>query len=108
MNIEFTRPVKIVTAVTQATHPHWYMEGPYTIIYRDNDTGTTFNKGQGLELSIPTVPEGDEQIIEFTIPNLEVEGSGSIEIFCLGDYQNSIEVNVVPITGETEPVIINL
>jgi hypothetical protein len=108
MNIEFTRPVRIITAVTQLSHPQYYVDEPYSILYRDEDTKVTLNKTQGLVVTLPTIPEGDEHSLEFTIPNLEVEGSGSIEIFCLGDYQNSIEVNVVPITGETEPVIINL
>ena len=108
MNIEFTRPVKITTAVSQLSHPHYYVDEPYSILYRDEDTKVTFNKTQGLILTLPTVIEGDEHSIEFTIPNLEVEGSGSIEIYCGGDYQNSVEINVVPISGETEPVIINL
>lgn len=108
MNIEFTRPVKIVTAVTQDSHRGYYEDEPHSIIYRDEDTRVTLNKTQDLTVVIPTVAEGDEHSIEFTLPNLEVEGSGSIEIYSAGDYQNSVEINVVPISGETEPVIINL
>ena len=108
MNIEFTRPVRITTAVTQLSHPQYYVDEPYSILYRDENTKVTLNKTQGLTVTLPTIPEGDEHSLEFTLPNLEVEGSGSIEIYYGGDYQNTVDVNIVPITGETEPVIINL
>ena len=108
MNIEFTRPIHIVTTVTQSSHPSYYRDEPYGILYRDEDTKVTFNKTQGIAVTLPTVPEGDTHTLEFTLPNLEVVGSGSIEIYSGGDYQNSVEINVVPVTGETEPVIINL
>lgn len=108
MNIEFTRPVKIVTAVTQSSHPDYYSNESYSIIYRDDDTGVTLNKSQGMTVILPTTASGDVHSLEFTIPNLEVDGSGSIEIFTEGDLQNNVDINVVPITGQTEPVIINL
>lgn len=108
MNIEFTRPIHIVTAVTQSSHPSYYKDEPYAILYRDEGTKITFNKTQGIVVNIPTVPEGDTHTLEFTLPNLEVVGSGSIEIYTGGDYQNSVEINVVGISGETDPIVINL
>ena len=108
MNIEFTRPVKIVTTVAQSTHPSYYEDEPHAIFYRDEDTAITFNKTQGLAVNLPTDLESDTHSIEFTLPNLEVNGSGSIEIYCGGDIQNTVNVNIIPITGETEPIYINL
>lgn len=108
MNIEFTRPVKIVTQVSQSTHPSYYVDEPYSILYRDEDTRITFNKTQGIAITLPTTASGDTHSVEFTIPNLEVQGSGSIEIFVEGDLQNNVDVNLVPISGEAEPIIINL
>ena len=108
MNIEFTRPVKIVTAVTQSSHPHYYNGNGYGVHFRHEETGITFKKSTGITKIIPTIPSGDIHSIEFTLPNLEVTGSGVLEIMCDGDPQNYVNVTVVPVTGETEPVIINL
>ena len=108
MNVEFTRPIQIRTAVTQNSHPDYYEDLPYSIIYRDEDTGVTFNKTQGITVTLPTTASGDTHSVEFTIPNLEVQGSGSIEIFVEGDLHNNVDVNLVPISGETEPIVINL
>lgn len=108
MNIEFTRPVKVVTTVTQSSHPDYYDNGNYSITYRDEDTGVTLNKSQGMTVVLPTTASGDTHSLQFTLPDLEVDGSGSIEIFFEGDLQNNVDINVVPSSGQTEPVIINL
>ncbi len=108
MNIEFTRPIKIVTAVAQSTHPSYYQDEPHAIFYRDEDTAVTLNKTQGLTVTMPTDLVSGTHSIEFTLPNLEVNGSGSIEIYCGGDIQNTVEINVLPISGETSPITINL
>lgn len=108
MNIEFTRPIKIVTEVTQSSHPHYYNGNKYGVHYTDNETRTVFKKYTDLTTVIPTNPEGDTHSIEFTLPDLGLTGSGSLEIMCDGDPQNNVNINVVAISGETEPVIINL
>lgn len=108
MNIEFTRPIKIVTTVAQSTHPSYYQDEPHAIFYRDEDTAVTLNKTQGLTVTLPTDLVSDTHSIEFILPNLEVNGSGSIEIYCGGDIQNTVEVIVVGVSGETDPIVINL
>ena len=108
MNIEFTRPVKIVTTVAQSTHSNYYEDEPYAIFYRDEDSAITLNKTQGLDVHLPTDLESDTHSIQFTLPNLEVNGSGSLEVYCGGDIQNTVDINIVPITGETTPIEINL
>ena len=108
MNIEFSRLIKISTEVTKITHPLYYSEDDYGIHYFDTQTGTTFKKYTDLTIVRPTSNEGDTHSIEFTLPNLELLGSGSLQIYCGGDLQNSVNINVVPPTGETEPIYINL
>ena len=108
MNIEFTRPIKLVTAVAKSTHPSYYIEEPYGILYRDEDTKVSYNKTRDINTTLPTDIEGGTHIVEFTLPNLEVSGPGSIEIYCGGDIQNTVNINIVPSTGETAPIQINL
>ena len=108
MNIEFTRPIKIVTAVTQSSHPHYYNSNGYGVHYADNETNTAFKKYTEIATVIPTNPEGDIHSIEFTLPDLGTTGSGSLVIVCDGDPQNTVNINIVPSTGETTPIQINL
>lgn len=108
MNIELTRPVKVVTTVALPSHPQYYEDVAHSIIYRDDDTTMTLNISQGIGVTVPTDAASDTHTIEFTIPNLGTTGSGSIEIYAGGDLENSLNVNIIPITGESSPIIINL
>tara|TARA_R110000803_G_C11986669_1_gene321393 strand:+ start:1946 stop:2272 length:327 start_codon:yes stop_codon:yes gene_type:complete len=108
MNIELARPVQLVTTVTLPTHPQYYEDVAHSITYRDDETTMTLNMSQGIGVTVATNPTSDTHTVEFTLPNIGTTGSGSIEVYAGGDLENNIQINIIPITGETSPILINL